>query len=165
MLNAECGVFSANAECGVQSAELLLIFLFIATTNCGWDFTPSVKERKTEQDATLYCVAVSLFLTIGDILSNVERNFYAVCKALARRHFLFADTIDNRETAVDTVATAKLGKLNHTLKTRFFELRAANGLIFFVTRRVERNVDEVDFVLQVGHDVALVDKVALTVRV
>ena len=101
------------------------------------------------------------FLTIGDIFANVERNFYAVGKALASRHFLFADTIDNRETAVDTVATAKLGKFNHTLKACLFELRTANRLIFFIARRVERNVDEVDFVLQIGHDVALVNKVAL----
>ena len=105
----------------------------------------------------LYCVAVSLFLTICDIFANVERNFYAVGKVLARRHFLFADTIDNRETAVDTVATAKLGKFNHTLKACLFELRAANGLIFFIARRVERNVDEIYLAFQRRRDIALVD--------
>lgn len=121
--------------------------------------------RKRRGAATLYCVAVSLFLTICDIFSNVQRYLHAIGKALACRNFLFADTIDNREAAIYAVATAKLGKFNHALKASFFKLRTADGLIFFVARRVERDVDKVDFVFQIGYDIALVDKVALTVGV
>ena len=120
--------------------------------------------RAQNDNAVLRSIYVR-FLTICDILTNVKRNLHAVCEAFTRRNLLLADTIDNRETAVYAVAAAELGKFNHALEACLFKLRTADGLIFFVTRRVERNINEVDFVLQVGHDVALVDEVALTVGV
>ena len=100
-----------------------------------------------------------------DIFSYVERDFYALRQVFARLHFLFADTIDNRETAIDSVATAAFCKFYHAIKPCLSILRAANGLILFIAGRVEGNIDKVDFPLQIGNDIPLVDKIALTVGV
>ena len=104
-------------------------------------------------------------LGIGDIAAHVERDFHALCQAFASLYFLFADTVDDRETASDSVLAAKLCKLNQSRKARLAELRTANRLIFLYARCVEGNIDEIDFIFQIGHNITLVDKVALTVGV
>lgn len=99
-------------------------------------------------NAYLYAT-YELFCGLGicDIATDVERDFRALCQAFASLDLLFADTIHDRETARHTVFTAELCKLNHPLKACFSELRTADGLILFITRRIERNVHEIDFIL------------------
>ena len=90
---------------------------------------------------------------------------HAFGKAFARFHFLFADTIDDGETAIDAVTFAKLCKVHDRRKRAFAVLRTANRLVFFRAGSVERHVYKIDFVFQLDRDIPFVDKVALPVGV
>ena len=61
-------------------------------------------------------------LRIRYIFANIQRYFHAFSEFFARFHFFFADTIDNRETAFHTVATANFCKFHQRVKAHFLEL-------------------------------------------
>ena len=124
------------------------------------------KRTRETVSSTKYCeVYMLLFPAVGNVTSYIQRNARAFGKPFTRFHFVRANAVHDRETAVYPVLFAKLCKLYHCVKSAFTKLRTANFLIFFRAGRVKRYVDKVDFIFQLGHDIPFIDKIALTVGI
>ncbi len=125
----------------------------------------AVRDQGARKRNAVFRRRFFVFLGVCDITPHVQRNIHTLRKPFARFHFRFADTIDDRETAINSVALTKLCKFHQAREPSFAELRTANGLVFFHARSIQGHVDKVNLAFEFRRDITLIDKITLTVRV
>ena len=70
--------------------------------------TKCTRVRKTERNAKMR--SIYAVLGIGDIIADIKGHAYALAKLFTSVHFLFPNTIDDREATIYPVSTTNFRK-------------------------------------------------------